>query len=342
MRGAEGLFTISPMIGSRTIKYKGEDKVVPFPHSIQDGETVGIIGTADFAAVRAAVKKPWDPVTTIDGRATWTTWKDIERVNYLNKVCQRQTIAFFVTHKDRTFKPLEHPVQLILGQVTASHTYYVYNYKMFNDCDDVVQIDRQLNGWDSALAVHNYTRDIQGHLDWKVQRASGEKVMDMRLHMPYGIPQFLKAITPWVTYGTYMGQYLGKEIPDPNALEKLLTQDDWGFHWVTVPGVADIKDSDKYTPVIWSPVNFWDVPSYPTNQVAGKQWDALDYGNKAYYGKPGPFSAKTPLGTGDVVTWHDEELKKFDMTVDGEFTLAFYTHHFRMQWEPLMYVRVEE
>lgn len=291
------------------------------------------------------MKGPWVPVETVDGRAVWSTWKDVERVNYMNKVCQRQWVAFYVMHKDRILKPVEHPAQILFGQFTSSYTYYLYNYKMFTDCEDVVQIDRQLYGWDSAFSEHQYKRSVDGHLDWKVKKISGNSsvpIMDIKVHMPYGVPQLLKAIRPLITYGTAVGStFFGKDVPDPDALEKLLTQDDWGFHWVTVPGVADIKDSDKYTPVIWSPFNMWDTPSYPTNTQPGNQWDVKDYGKKAYYTKDGPFSAKTPLEEDDFVTWHDEELKKFDMTLEGDFTLAFYTHHFRMQWEPQMYARVE-
>merc|ERR1712228_550522 len=101
-----------------------------------------------------------------------------------------------VTHQDRTFQPVEHPFQILFGQFTDQMTYVAYTYKMFTDCEVVVQIDRQLYGWDSALATHDYQRDLQGHLDWTVSKKAWygcRKVMNMKVHMPYGVPQLFKA-----------------------------------------------------------------------------------------------------------------------------------------------------
>merc|ERR1719183_1976183 len=191
----------------------------------------------------------------------------------MNKICQRQWIAIYVTHKDRTFQPLEHPAQILFGQFTSQHTYYAYNYKMFTDCEDVVQIDRQLYGWDSAWAVHDYRRDLKGHLNWTVSLQSGPKVMDMKVHMPYGLPQLFKDMAQsLLEYGTSVGVTMGKEIPDTNALRNFLTQASFDFHWVTEPGVSNITASANYTPVIYSDFNMWDTPRYPNNRNPGEQW----------------------------------------------------------------------
>merc|ERR1719408_1237636 len=102
----------------------------------------------------------------------------------MNKVCQRQWIAFYVMHEDRQFPAVEHPVQIVFGQFTDESIYFTYNYKMFTDCEVVVQVDRQLYGWDSQWATHDYQRDLKGHLNWTVTRKkrngeAGKKVMDL-------------------------------------------------------------------------------------------------------------------------------------------------------------------
>jgi len=323
------MFEQSPLIGSATIPagpMKGKE--VPFPHSIQDAEGIGFIGTCDAGEVKKIVPSPFLPVLTKDGRAVWATWKDVERVNFFGKVCQRQWIAFYVTHPDRTPPPVESPLQLIFGQFTG-YLYYSYTEKMYDDCEEVVEIDRNFYGWDSVLAMHSYKRDTRGHLVWNVT-SGGERVMDATVDMPYGfgpLSAYLPQLTKW-----------GRMPGNPKQLHKFLHSRHLDFHWVSKPGVMPIYDSENLSPIIHSPFGFFDNPRYPTRE-AGNEWDSADFFDSAYYDSDGPLGLKSPMEKTDTITFHGD-WKRFDFQT-GDFSLAFYTHHFRMQWNsPWTFVRI--
>jgi len=92
-------------------------------------------------------------------------------------------------------------------------------------------------------------------------------------------------------------------------------------------------------PVIQSPFGFMDQPKYPS-RTPGEQWDAFDHFDTDYYDKQGPFALKTPLTSEDRFVFYDEELTPFNLKT-GEFSLLFYTPHFRMQWNsPWTFVEI--
>lgn len=313
-----------------------EGTVVPFPHSIQDAEGLGYLGTADASKIEEIMPKPWKPVLTTTGRATWGTWKDVERVNYLGQVCQRQWVAFYAQHPDHSFPPVEHPFQLLYGQFAGFH-YYSYTHYMYTDCETMVQIDRNMYGWDSHLAHHEYNRDIHGHLVWNVT-SEGQKIMDADVYMPYGPGEVLQHMGDLRKYGV-SGPPLGA---DSDQFWKFLKQRLQQFMWLSKPGVMPIKDSEQFTPVIHSPFGQMDFPVYPTTE-RGNQWQGLEHYADSYYDDNGPFAVKYPFGEEDSITWYGP-FADFDMQIHGhDFSLAFYTHHFQMQWNsPWTFTRVED
>jgi len=331
------LFAQYPLMGSVTIPAGPmEGTHVPFPHSIQDAEGLGYLGTADASKVEAIMPKPWRPVLTVDGRATWGTWKDVERVNYLGQVCQRQWVAFYAQHPDHSFPPVESPFQLLFGQFAGYH-YFSYTHQMYTDCETMVEIDRNMYGWDSHLSEHSYNRDIHGNLVWNVT-SGGEKIMDAKVYMPYGPSQLIKYIRDLRHYGV-AGPPLGQ---DPDQLWRFLKGRTQQFMWLSKPGVMPIKDSENLTPVIHSPFGQFDTPNYPSTE-AGDQWEStLNHFADAYYDDNGPFAIKTPFDEEDSITWFGE-FAELDMQIPREFSLAFYTHHFRMLWNsPWTFTRVED
>lgn len=310
--------------------------VVPFPHSIQDAEGLGFLGTADASKIEEIMPKPWKPVLTVDGRATWGVWKDVERINFLGQVCQRQWVAFYAQHPDHSFPPVESPFQLLYGQFAGYH-YYSYTHQMYTDCETMVEIDRNMYGWDSHLAVHNYNRDIHGNLVWNVT-SGGEKIMDMNVYMPYGPDQVLQHIGALRHYGV-AGPPEGA---DSDQFWKFLKQRLQQFHWLSKPGIMPFRDSENFTPMIHSPFGEVDSAHYATPN-RGEQWTNTDTAwQDEYYDDNGPFGIKTPFGEEDSFTWYGE-FADFDMQNPQEFSLAFYTHHFQMQWNsPWSFTRVED
>merc|ERR1719356_1451442 len=223
----EPLFRRLPMMGSVTLPagpMKG--KQVPFPHSLQDGEGLGIIGTANKAKVEAILPKPWKPVVTTEGRAVYSTWKDIERLNYLGQVCQRQWVVFYVEHPDDKKEkpvPVESPVQVLFGQFIGFH-FYSYTHQMYTDCETVVEIDRNMYGWDSHLSVHKVERDIPGNMKWNVT-SGGKKILEAKVRMPYGASEIPQYIPQLFKYGV---PPLSQE---PDQVLKLLKKSFHTFHW---------------------------------------------------------------------------------------------------------------
>jgi len=326
---------------------------VPFPHSIQDAEGIGIVGTADLAAVRAAVPRPWVPVQTnaVGGvlKAVWSTWKDIEHVNYLGEEgrdCQRQWIVFHVMHEDdpRANITIESPIQTLYAQFAGQHIHYLYNWKMYTDChsDKMVRVDRELYGWDSEPATHEYQRDKKGNLDWTVRDGAGNQLMKLHASMPYGVPNLLQQLPALIKYGTAVGNPSTDLVPDRKAFQRFLTRDDLPFHWITKPGILDIRNSSTLMPVIYSPFSQWDVPKYPSTS-AGNQWDSIHYSDEAYYPETGPFGVNSPMPETDYVDFTGNgDLQDFGMELTPDFSLVFYAFHFRMQWEaPWTFVPVK-
>jgi len=325
LRYHPSMFNKYPLMGSTTIPAGPmRGKRVPFPHTVQDAEGLGFLGTADAAKVREIVPAPWLPVLTVDGRATWATWKDVERVNMLGQVCQRQWVAFYVQHPDHQFPPVEHPFQILYGQFAGFH-YYSYTHQMYTDCETVVEIDRNLYGWDSHYATHDYTRDIHGNLDWSVTSREG-RVMDMHVSMPYGPETILAQMEALQQYGN------GDIAHEPEQFLKFVKQRQQQFHWLGKPGILPIPDSESLTPVIHSPFGEVDTDRYPSTN-SGDQWDNRNNYESSYYDTSGPFGVKMPFGEGDYMHWYGE-FADFDMQNGPEFSLAFYTHHFQMIWTP--------